>query len=195
VTAETAPDRADRFRMLETIRVYALELLDEHDELGAAEQSHAREFLELAETSLIGLIGAEQAAWFTRLEAEHDNLRAALTWGLEHDPSLALRTAGALWRFWSMRGHLTEGRTWLKRALAGAGEAAAQSRALALFGLGALAEDQNDDDYAIPRYRDTLSLSRETEDLPGVIRSLGGLGRVAHDQAAYDLAVSFHEEA
>ncbi len=195
VTAETAPDRADRFRMLETIRAYALELLDDHNELEAAQRGHALEFLELAEASLIGLIGAEQATWFTRLEAEHDNLRAALAWGLERDPRLALRTAGALWRFWSMGGHLTEGRTWLQKVLAQADAAPASPRALAFCGLATLAEDQNDYVQATRYYLDTLRLSREIEDYPGVVRALSGLGRSAHDRGSYEESIAYHEEA
>src|SRR3712207_2083391 len=91
---------------------------------------HALFFATLGMLAEPGLHGAEEVAWHVRLTAEHDNLRAALSWGAQHDAELLLRLAGALWRFWWA--HLTEGRAWRERALAVGGEAPAPLRVKAL---------------------------------------------------------------
>ncbi len=116
------PDAAGRYRMLETVRQYATERLVESGETDRLRQTHAKFFLELAEEAEPKLFGPEQDAWFARLEAEHSNLRAALEWldALE-EAMQGLRLAGALWRFWEVRGHLAEGRSWLSEMLRRAG--------------------------------------------------------------------------
>src|SRR5262249_22455091 len=78
-----APNGEPRFTMLETLREYALERLAARGEEAALRARHAAYYLELAETAQPNLDTAEQAVWLERLEAEHDNLRAALTWSLE----------------------------------------------------------------------------------------------------------------
>ena len=93
---------------------------------------HAMHFLAVAQAAEPELQQAEQATWFNRLEREHDNLRAAVRWLLEsNDAELALRLAGALGRFWEVRGFLSEGQHWLDRSLerAGAAQPPASARA------------------------------------------------------------------
>jgi len=108
-----------RFGILETVREYGLEQLAAAAEVAAIRQRHAQQYLELAEEAEAGLCGPKQLAWGHRLEQEHDNLRAALTWAMETgDAAVGQRMAGSLWRFWSARGHLSEGRRWLGDALA-----------------------------------------------------------------------------
>jgi non-specific serine/threonine protein kinase len=121
-----------RFTMLETIREYALERLNERGETAALRERHAAYYLHLAETAQPNLQTGEQAAWLERLDADHDNLRAALSWA--HDcgeATLAVNLGAALWRFWEMRGHFTEGRRWLAAALEQGQSAAAAARAAA----------------------------------------------------------------
>ena len=90
-----------RFAPLETIRQYALQQLAEHDETAPIRRAHADYFLALVEQSEPELTGPSQGVWFERLEAEHANLRAAITWSLtDGPPDMALRYVGALWRFW-----------------------------------------------------------------------------------------------
>src|SRR5439155_12810536 len=107
-----------RFRMLETIRDYASERLLETGEAEQVRAQHADIFLHLAEQAEQELIGAGQGAWLDRLEREHYNLRAAISYSLERgDIKTAARIAGALRRFWYLHAHITEGREWLDKVL------------------------------------------------------------------------------
>jgi predicted ATPase/transcriptional regulator with XRE-family HTH domain len=118
VVARVASDDAPRFSMLETIREYALELLEESREVTSVRQAHAAAFLDMAERAERELHGPDQVTWLDHLEAEHPNLRAALEWMLQaHDCEQALRLGRALWWFWSVRGYSSEGRRWLDRIL------------------------------------------------------------------------------
>src|SRR5262249_25074569 len=111
-------DGEPRFAMLETIREYALERLEQNGEVESLHQAHLGYFLALAEQAEPELTGPRQAEWLERLEREHDNLRAALAWALEHGSlEASARLAGALWRFWYTHGHLSEGRRWLEQIL------------------------------------------------------------------------------
>ncbi|MBI4213361.1 MAG: adenylate/guanylate cyclase domain-containing protein [Chloroflexi bacterium] len=100
-----------RFWMLATIREFSLERLAEMGQADATSQRHAEAFLELAEQAAPELTGADQKRWLDRLEAEHDNLRTALSWLVSHaDHDAAARLVFACWRFWHMRGFIHEGR-------------------------------------------------------------------------------------
>ena len=115
---EEGPHGEPRFVMLETIHEYAREKLGESAEAEEVRRLHAQYFLSLAEVAFPELRGPHQLEWLDRLEPEHDNMRAALTWALERkEVELALRLGGALWWFWWMRGHNSEGRRWLEEAL------------------------------------------------------------------------------
>jgi predicted ATPase/DNA-binding CsgD family transcriptional regulator len=141
---EEQADGEPRLLMLETIREYALECLNTSDETEAMRRRHATFFLQLAEEADRKVRSGEQAVWYRRLEVEHDNLRAALSFTLEQKASeMGLRLAGALWAFW--RHHLREGRTWFEQVLAQPGaQARTAARAKALLGAGALAFFQGD---------------------------------------------------
>jgi len=106
----------ERFWLLETIREFALERLEDSGEADPLRRRHAGYVLALAEQAKPQLSGVNQAEWLERLEAERDNVRAALAFGLEREPALALRLAGALGRFWWVRGP-AEGLAWLERGL------------------------------------------------------------------------------
>ena len=126
-------DRAEpepRSAMLATIREFATERLDASGEAEAVRRRHAEAFVGLAEEAAGGLTGPEGASWNDRLEAEHDNLRAALDWIVEADEgALGLRMVSALWRFWQVRGHLQEGQQRIDHVLA-MGSAPSQAPAL-----------------------------------------------------------------
>jgi tetratricopeptide (TPR) repeat protein len=135
----------ERFWMLEAIREFALERLEE---AGGAEELRLRYsayFLELGELAKPELRGARSSTWLDRLQAEHDNIRAALGEALEHGRAdVALRLGGAIWQFWYTRGYWSEGRRWLDAALSADRENDPQLRADALVGAGMLALWQGD---------------------------------------------------
>ena len=135
-----------RFVMLETVHEYAREKLEASGVAKELRRRHAEYFLRLAEETDPKLRGPQQLKWLERLEAEHDNMRAALSWSLEEggDVELGLRVAGALGWFWYVRGHYVEGRKWLEEALAKEGWAPAAVQARALAAAGWLAYQQAD---------------------------------------------------
>jgi len=120
-----------RYRLLETVRQYAAERLEEAGERQALERRHRDWYVELAESDPTPLGDLPTRDRLQRLDLERDNLRAALASALAEDPQLALRLAVALWRFWLMRGYLAEGYRWLAASLAAAPEHTAdRARAL-----------------------------------------------------------------
>ena len=186
-----------RYVMLETVGEYAREKLKESGEAEAAQRTHAEHFLVVAEEAEPELFGPRDMEWFNRLEEEHDNMRAALSWALERaEAELALHLAGALWPFWETRGYYDEGRRWLEEALEKEGHASAASRTKALKAVGWLGHAQIDLDRAEVAAREGLKLSAEAE--------LGGslaasfqrmLGVAARSRGAYERATALFEES
>jgi predicted ATPase len=120
-----------RYRLLETVRQYAAERLEEACEREAFERRHRDWYIELAESDPTPAGDLPAKNRLRRLDLERDNLRAALTSALTDDPQIALRLAVALWRFWLMRGYLAEGYRWLDASLMAAPEHTAdRARAL-----------------------------------------------------------------
>ena len=149
IRQEEGPNGEPRFVMLETVHEFAREKLEDSAEAQEIKRIHAQYFLTLAEVAFPELRGPDQLEWLERLEAEHDNMRAALTWALERkEAEVALRLGGALWWFWWMRGHNSEGRRWLEEALAIEGRVLPEVRAMALAGAGELATSQGNLDRA-----------------------------------------------
>jgi predicted ATPase/class 3 adenylate cyclase len=164
-----------RYRLLETIRQYALERLRAAEGEAAVRRRHMAYFLALAERAAPELGGPRPAAWLDRLTAEHDNLRAALDWSFEAPdtlPDAALRLAGALSWFWWLRGHRREGRDRLEAALARAGPAAPAARAEALRGAGRLTTEGGDPARARALLDESVALSRALGDRRGLMESL-----------------------
>ena len=191
-----APEATPRFKMLETVREFALEQLDASGDADVVRRSLEAFLLRHAQTAAEGLQGPDQAKWLRWLDAEHDNLRAALGHALRRDDGeTALRLTAALWRFWLMRGYPGEGRTWLERALMGGGAAPADLRAQARQGLGHLAIDLGDYLEARTQFDASLALCREVNDRRGLAESLSGLGVVALNRQEYTEAQTLHGEA
>jgi predicted ATPase/class 3 adenylate cyclase len=185
-----------RFVMLETIHEYAREKLEERAEADAIKRAHAEFFLALAEEAEPKLKGSEQMAWLERLEIEHDNLRAALRWAEEHgEIEVGLRLSGALWWFWMVRGHYSEGRNWLSGALARAGAAKTAARAKALCGAGGLAWQQGDMTSARVVLDESLAIGRELDDKHVMVETLHNLGAVANYEGDYASSASYLEES
>jgi predicted ATPase len=171
-----------RLLMFETIRDFAAERLAENDERHAVHERHAAWYLALAEEAEPRLVGSDQAGWLDRLEQDQANLRAALGW-LRDEGRIeqALRLAGALWRFWWLRGDPAEGRTHLETLLreADASQIAPAIRAKALNAAGVLAESQGDRERAERWHEEGLAISRRLGDMGGIAWSLNNLGVVA----------------
>ena len=111
-------DEGPRFSMLETIREYAAERLESSGEAEGVRRAHAMYYLALAEaTQPETIMHKQQEWWWTRLEEEHDNLRAALRWAIGgRELVIGARLGSTLWRFWATR-HPSEGRRWLEAVL------------------------------------------------------------------------------
>jgi len=149
-------DEKTRYRLLETVRAYARELLTADDERASMCDRHLTWFLALAERAELELIGARQADWLDLLECEHDNIRAALAWAYDRARiEQGLRLLCALQRFWEVRGYLSEGRRWAKGFLSGAGALPlwgddSASRTLHVTGGSGSAGDEPDPPSTVP---------------------------------------------
>jgi tetratricopeptide (TPR) repeat protein len=181
-------DGAARYRLLETVRQYAGELLDAAGEAEGARDRHLAWCVELAHAAEGAFRGPDEPSWLARLERDHDNLRAALRWALLRGAGeAALQLAAALARFWEMRGYLEEGRQWLMQALA-AVDAPPELRARGLEGAGALAYMQGDYTGARALFAQSLALQRDATDRRGIASTWGNLGRAALRQGDYATA-------
>lgn len=166
-----------RYRILETLRMYGLERLQEREDAGRVHERHAAYFLSLAEVAGEELRGPEQAAWLSRLEAEHGNFRAALEWLLERGATeMAARMAGSLYALWDLHGHYSEGREWLTRVLGADDQLPAGVRARALLGSATLAVIQGDLEHAAGACDEAATLCRQAGDPAGLAHALQYLG-------------------
>jgi predicted ATPase/class 3 adenylate cyclase len=171
------PDGERRFWMLETIKEYAGERLDERLERGGLERRHAEYFLSLAELAEPALWAQQNDEWLPRLDAEQPNFRAALDHALAaRDAELALRLGSALYPFWEIRGQHGEARTSLSKALALEGSVAPADRAKALIAAGRASGWGFDWSEATELLEEAVALSRERGDVEGIGRCLGFIG-------------------
>jgi predicted ATPase/transcriptional regulator with XRE-family HTH domain len=198
--AQPGPPRGGpRVSMLETIREYGSEQLSAHSEAAAIEQRHAAYYLALAEEAAIVLTGPEAVSGLARLDDEHDNLRAALRWARERgDRVTALRLAGALWRFWAQRGHLSEGRRWFTEAFALPGDAGLVPVATQvnwLAGAARLAMDQAAFDEAMGYSDQAVALASQHEGAADQATSLNTRGLLARAMNHYADSVQAYEAA
>ncbi|MBV9328966.1 MAG: tetratricopeptide repeat protein [Chloroflexi bacterium] len=183
-----------RYRMLETIREHAIMHLRAAGEFDAAYRLLSERLIELAERAEPALTGPEQVAWLDRLETEHGNLRAALQWCESGDPALALRLAGALWRFWSTRGYVGEGLRWLETALGAPGAELMPGVARALNGAANLAREQGDYSRAESLHQRSLSIARAHSDARGTAEALNNLGLIALYLGQHEAAQRYCEQ-
>jgi predicted ATPase/DNA-binding winged helix-turn-helix (wHTH) protein len=185
-----------RFAMLETIREFALDRLTESGEEPVTRRAHAAYCLVLAEEGNPELGPTDRARWLTNCDAEIDNLRAALDWLFEPlDLDWALRLSVALFRFWDMREHLSEGRIRLETVLRLAGAERTQDRARVSQFAGALAAAQGDYLVAEHFLKQGLILYEELDHAPGIAASLNALAIAARDRADYASAQSYFERS
>jgi predicted ATPase/DNA-binding SARP family transcriptional activator len=197
VTFEEGAAAEGRYRLLEMVRQYAASSLQGSGEAEQVKLRHRDWFLAFAETADPQLKGADQTLW-RRLEAEHDNLRAALSWseGEAQGAASGLRLAGALYRFWQVRGEFNEGRAYLGRALEREGaQGATLARSKALNGAGDLAYCQGDYASARALNEEGLTIQHALGDKGGIAISLNNLGSVDLVQGDYASARTQFEES
>jgi predicted ATPase/DNA-binding NarL/FixJ family response regulator len=189
------PGGETRFVMLETIQEYAHERLEQSGESDVLHAQHAGYFLTLAEKAEQELRGPRQGEWLERLDAEHDNMRAALKWSIEHEEvEIALALGGALMHFWRMHGQAGEGRGWVEAALAKSRGTATPARAKALRTAGVLASAQGDYLHAKSALEESLDLFRQLGDKASLAVALKSLGNEERHQADYEAAYTHLEE-
>jgi len=197
--AARLPPGGPRAGLLETIREYGTEQLEARAEAEAARRAHAGWYLALAEQAAPALAGPDVVSWLARLDAEHDNLRAALRWTLDQgDGSGALRLAGPLGRYWAHRGHLSEGRQWCAEALALPADSGAE-RALVrincLVAAGQLAIGQAAYGEAERLAAEAVALAREHGGPAEQAAALNTQGLLARFQNAYADSAAAYEAA
>lgn len=191
------PGREDvpRYMMLETIREYAQERLEQNGEAERIKQRHLVYYVALAETAEPELTGSVQMAWLLRLDDELDNVRVALRRAIDQDePEQAGRLAGALRLFWLLRGYLSEGRAWLDAVVPSSSLTPATAAKVQLA-TGRLARQQGDLVAADAHLAASLALLREPEDDQTRALVLGYLGVVAYDQRDFERAQELHTQS
>jgi non-specific serine/threonine protein kinase len=176
------------YRLLETVRQYAWHRLVEAGETDEIRRLHLTWFLGLAEQADVKLRGPEQQVWLDRLEAEHDNLRAALEWSKRDSSHVEMgpRLAIALTWFWQFHGHWSEGRRWLEAIVSLGGEAHAPAKALRYAAF--LAVQQGDYERAAVLGEQGVTSSRESGDEESLVYCRTALGRIAVHRGDYDQA-------
>ena len=187
-----------RFRLLETVREYARGRLVEAKEGAATLRRHRDWYLAMVDRASPAFFsGPEPVAWLRQLDHEHDDLRAALDWSLEEpgEGRAGLRMAAGLWRYWEIRGHLSEGRAWLQRTVDAVGGEISALRANALTGAGSLAFMQGDFQAASSFHEASLALHREMGDRQSVGYAANNLANTAVQLGDHARARALYEEA
>ena len=205
ITVTEGPDGEPRIGMLETIRDYAVERLGQDDDLDGARRRHAGYYAVLAEQARDQLDGPGQLTALDRLEAENDNLRAALAWSLETQAAeeaddgervvIGLRLVQALTLFWYNHGHVPEGRRWLQRAMDLVSADGGAPLAGVTHGLGVLMDTQGEADAARRLFERSLAVWRELGDRDMQARELNSLGITHHHLGDLEAARPLLEES
>jgi predicted ATPase len=192
-----------RYDLLEPIRQYASQRLHSRGESRgdpealreALRRRHALHYLALAEDAQARMHRERQLLWFARLEAEHDNLRAALAWSLgAGEAAIAARLCVALREFWRTRGHLSEGRRWLAEALR-LPAIPDSLRAQALCAAAVLARPQGEYAAAHALLVEAEELARQAGDRRTLADALTHLGSILRDQGSVAAGCERLEEA
>jgi predicted ATPase/DNA-binding CsgD family transcriptional regulator len=185
-----------RYRYLETVQHYGREKLEASGTTGDLRQLHGHYFRDLAEAAESHLHGIGQEIWFERLDAEQDNIRAALRWSIDCDPDAALRMTSALWRYWFHRGMAEEGSRWADEAMSIArGAASSIALARAVNAGGSLQVALAQFDAAERRYEGALTLAREAGDNVTVMRAVSNLAMLARGRRDHERSSALYREA
>ncbi|MBN2469839.1 MAG: tetratricopeptide repeat protein [Anaerolineae bacterium] len=187
-----------RIMMLETIREYALEKIDDFGESTILREQHARYFGNMADTAFRHYYGPHEAEWLAALEADHDNLRAALRWRLDTDDTAqtSLALIAQLARFWEVKGYGSEARNWLEEALRLPGaDQPTRAKADTLLGIGDNAYLQCDYAASQSLFEEALTIYQELDDQRNVAQTLISIGEIATETGDYDRASQLFERA
>ncbi len=183
-----------RYRLLEVIWQFGREKLEAKGEAIILSRRHRDWYLGLAEQAEQELTGTHQGAWLDRLEAEQENVRAALGWSLEREEGEeAARIGVSLWPFWILRGYMSEGREWLDRTLAELPDRTAV-RAKVLWATGILTGRLGDSIRATHLLEESLEVWRTVGDKKRIATALSTLGVAAQRQGDYEQATARFEE-
>lgn len=193
----TMPGTQSRFTMLQTIRMVGLGLLSESGEAEQTAARHAGYVLALLEQAEPELTGPDQTRWLERLDEELIDIRDGLRWAIDQGQStVAARMMAASWRFWWVRGHITEGRDWLRQTLALGDPGEPRLHARLLGAAGRLARQQGDFAGAERHHRLALALWREIGPATAdVAVGLNDLAVSADDRGAHGQAVDLYRQA
>src|SRR5581483_11808583 len=189
------PTAEGRVSLLETVREFALTRLEDVGETAELRRRHAAWFLKLGKSALPGVRSAEQGAWFARLRADTDNLRAVLAWALEEDVSQGVELASALLVPWRMRGQETELVRWYEEALGDPETVPVETRAIGLGSFGTALFFHGEYERAREKLNASLALFRTLGDESEMARVLNRLGGVSWATGANDEAIRLREEA
>ena len=189
------PGGEPRFSLLETVREFALEQLIAGDNEDMTRAAHAGFYLAMMEQSESQLWASANKSVLDAVETEQDNMRAALTWSLAHEPETALRLAGALGQFWAKRSYWVEGRSWLERVLETGSMPGTRERALALGRVAAIACDQGDYAEAARYFDDCLTIAERLGQVELTARALRGMGILASNQSDFERAATLFTQA
>ncbi len=185
-----------RLMLLETMREYGLECLEECGELSAMQRLHASYYLALAQEAEHHLSNNQPGTWFTQLTNDYHNLLAALQWSLAQQTiEEATHLCIALWWYWSVSGAVSEGRYWLKQVLHNLEHISPPLRAIALDRAGDLAFHQGDYEQAEQHCQASLLLFRALHANRGCAIAFWRLGRIAWIKQAYATAQTFAQQA
>jgi predicted ATPase/DNA-binding SARP family transcriptional activator len=190
------PAGVPRFWLLETIREYGLERLQDSGALDEVRRRHAEFFAAFAERAEPELRGPEQLGWLSRLDAEQSNISAAFAWALDAGQfDLPLRIGGCLWRYWEARGSISEARRRIDDALARSAGHASDARSAALFASGRMALRQGHLDHARTVFAEGRNLFEAADDKGGIALCTAALGWVAHVVGPADESVGLCQAA
>jgi predicted ATPase/DNA-binding SARP family transcriptional activator len=193
---EDGPEGEPRFGMLETIREYALERLEESGEGETLRRQHAAYFVAHTRALTPDTHHVDYKSRLERLAWEHDNVRAALQWSIDHrEAEMCVRFAETLWGFWFVRGFITEGRRWLEAILEVCQVLPPAMREPALVGAGELARAQGDYPSAQLLHQECLAIHQELGNKRGIARSFHDLAQVAMAQGDLQQALELSEES
>ena len=196
VVVREAVDTAEpRMQMLEVVREYAVDRLETCGEAETIRKAHAAYFLALAEQAEPQLHGPQPAEWVSRLDAEYDNLRAALRWSLANDRVTAARIAGAIRSFWVFRGYLTEGLGILKEILSATPDVGWAVLGKLLSAAGNISKFQGDYQTAHTMFEEGLRGAQQAQDLTQVSLFYRGLGGLALEENNRSAVHRFIEQA